>query len=624
MAAFGLFSRGARSPGVEKLISQRRTLVIAAHAGLILIAYALAFLARFDFQVPPGHWRSFIVTLPILMAVRLLVFERLHLYQAMWRYVSLRDLQSIISSVSLSEIAFAVIVMGLFGYVDLGQGFPRSVFLLDWVLCTALVAGVRIGIREMRELRSRQRDPGRRILIVGAGDAGQSLLRYLNESPYFDYQVVGLIDDDARKRGARVHGVKVLGTSEEMSAVVSGSRADEVIVAVPSVVGERRRQILKRCLEAEVPVKTVPSHEDLENGQARIGQLQAVDPQDLLPRQAVQVDVDRLLNEISGRRVMVTGAAGSIGSELCRQVASLKPALLVLYEQAESPLYFVQIELMERFRDLKLVPVVGDILDRPKVAEVMRQYAPEVVFHAAAYKHVPLMESQPLEAIQNNIFGTESIATAAIDAGVEKFVNISTDKAVRPFGVMGRTKRVAEDLLISLQGQGTTFVSVRFGNVLGSAGSVIPLFQKQIAQGGPVTVTDPEATRYFMVISEAAQLVLQAGAMAQGGEVFFLDMGEPMRIGKLAENLVRLAGMTPGRDVEIAAVGLRPGERLNEELVRETEELMHSEHDKVFFAKCPEYDKGAFAADYEELKTAVEARDVTAAAEQLKIMAARL
>lgn len=614
---------GFRGSSVETLLNNRRTFIILAHAVLVALAYSLAFLARFDFDVPEGHWATFLITLPVLMASRLLVFDRFHLYQGMWRYVSLRDLQSIVSAVSLSTLVFAAAIMGLFSYADLGRGFPRSVFLLDWILCTGLVAGIRIGIREIRELRQGAGAEGRRILIVGAGDAGQALLRYLNESPYFDYQVVGLIDDDPHKRGVRVHGVKVLGTSEEMTSLVSGSRADEVIVAVPSVVGERRRQILKRCLEAEVPVKTVPSHEDLENGQARIGQLQAVDPQDLLPRQEVKVDIDRLLSEVSGRRVMVTGAAGSIGSELCRQVASLEPELLVLYEQAESPLYFVQIDLMERFRHLKTVPVVGDILDRPKVAEVMRDYAPEVVFHAAAYKHVPLMESQPLEAIQNNVFGTESIATAAIDAGVRKFVNISTDKAVRPFGVMGKTKRVAEDLLISLQGKGTTFVSVRFGNVLGSAGSVVPLFQKQIAQGGPVTVTDPEATRYFMVISEAAQLVLQAGAMAKGGEVFFLDMGEPMPVGKLAENLVRLAGMTPGRDVEIQSVGLRPGERLNEELVRETEELMRSEHDKVFFAKCPEYDTGAFAADYEVLKGAVEARDATLAVAQLSQMAAR-
>ena len=619
----GPSSSGARPPQIGKLFGYRGIFVIVAHGVLVALGYALAFLARFDFRVPSDHWNSFLVTLPLLMVVRLIVFDRLHLYQGMWRYVSIKDFQSIIWAVSLSGVIFAGLVMGLYGYGDFGAPFPRSVFLLDWMLCTALVAGIRIGIRELREVKQGAKDTGRRILIVGAGDAGQSLLRYLNESPYFDYKVVGLIDDDPRKRGIRVHGIRVLGTSEQMSSIVSASKADEVIVAVPSAVREHRRRILKRCLEAEVPVKTVPSRDDLENGRARIGQLQAVDPQDLLPRQAVQVDVDRLLSEISGRRVLVTGAAGSIGSEICRQVATLGPEMLVLYEQAESPLYFVEIDLRERFRDLKLVPVVGDILDRPKVAEVMRDFAPEVVFHAAAYKHVPLMEAQPLEAIQNNVFGTESIATAAIAAGVRKMVNISTDKAVRPVGVMGMTKRVAEDLLISLQGQGTTFVSVRFGNVLGSAGSVIPLFQKQIAQGGPVTVTDPEATRYFMVISEAAQLVLQAGAMAKGGEVFFLDMGEPMRIGKLAKNLVRLAGMRPGEDIGIESIGLRPGERMNEELIRETEELLHSEHEKVFYAKCPEYDTGAFAADYETLKAAVDVRDTQLALKQLRVMAAR-
>ena len=608
---------------VERLITYRRPLIVLAHAALVIAAYVSAFLIRFDFNIPSGHWETLLITLPILLAVRLITFGRFHLYQGMWRYVGLRDIQSIISAVSVGSIAFAAVTMTIFSYADLGDGFPRSVLVLDWMLSIMLVAGIRIGIREMRELTAEESDSRERAIIAGAGDAGQSLLRYLQQSPYLDYTIVGLLDDDPRKRRARLHGVPILGRIDDLSEAAASVNATEVILALPSVSGDERRRVLKKCLEAKLPVKTVPSYDDLEQGRARIGQLQAVDPQDLLPREAVPVDFERLLDEIGGRRVMVTGAAGSIGSELARQIATLNPEMLILFEQAESPLYFVDIELRELHPELKTVPIVGDILDRAKVREVMAEYSPEVVYHAAAYKHVPLMEAQPLEAIQNNLFGTEVVATEAIDAGVRKFVNISTDKAVRPVGVMGMTKRVGEDLLITLDGEKTTFVSVRFGNVLGSAGSVIPLFQKQIARGGPVTVTDPEATRYFMIIAEAAQLVLQAGAMGEGGEVFFLDMGEPMRIGDLADNLIRLAGMSPGVDVEVTSMGLRPGERMDEELVRETEELLRSDHEKVFHAQSPTYDKKAFATDYEHLRQLVLRRDVEGAKAQLKLMAGR-
>jgi FlaA1/EpsC-like NDP-sugar epimerase len=346
-----------------------------------------------------------------------------------------------------------------------------------------------------------------------------------------------------------------------------------------------------------------------------------VRPEGLLGREAVRLDFDRLREELRGRRILVTG--GSIGSELCRQLAAFEPGLLVLFERAESSLYFIHLELHSRHRKLQVVPVVGDILDRQKVEEVITAYAPEVIYHAAAYKHVPLMEAHPLEAIENNVFGTETVALAARRGGVKKFVLISTDKAVRPVGVMGMTKRVAECLLLSLDGGPTTFVAVRFGNVLGSDGSVPPLFRWQIAQGGPLTVTDPEATRYFMLLSEAAQLVLQAGAMGKGGEVFFLDKGEPIRILDLAENLVRLSGLEPGQDIPIQVVGLRPGERLREALVQEQEELLPTAHDKVFMVQNHRFDAEGFRQDLERLRRLVAARDREGAVEQLKAIAGR-
>jgi FlaA1/EpsC-like NDP-sugar epimerase len=376
-----------------------------------------------------------------------------------------------------------------------------------------------------------------------------------------------------------------------------------------------------------VPFKTVPALSELLQGKARIGQLQEVRPEDLLGRDSVRLDLDRLREQLQGRRILVTGAGGSIGSELCRQLAALEPELLVLFERAENSLYFVHMELQSRHRKLHVVPVVGDILDRRKVEEVITAYAPEVIYHAAAYKHVPLTEAHPLEAIQNNVFGTETVALAARRGKVKKFVLISTDKAVRPVGVMGMTKRVAECLLLSLNGGPATFVAVRFGNVLGSDGSVLPIFRWQIAQGGPLTVTDPEATRYFMLMSEAAQLVLQAGAMGKGGEIFFLDTGEPVRIMDLAESLIRLYGLEPGRDIEIQIVGLRPGERLREELVQKQEELLPTEHEKVFKVQNSRFEfeglRAHFEQDLERLRSLVEARDREGAVAMLKEMAIR-
>jgi FlaA1/EpsC-like NDP-sugar epimerase len=595
------------NPGsmVDKLIEFRRPLVVLGHVALIALSYLLAFVLRFEGEIPPELWGFFLRSLPSLILCRIVVFSWFHLHQGLWRYVSTRDLVEIFKAVTLSSLIF---VAGL--YAAVGTSFPRSIVLLDWLLCFGLVAGVRIVIRMLRESSpSLRQQRGRRALIVGAGDAGEHLIREIHHNPTLDYEVVGLIDDDPRKKRQRIHGVQVLGTIDELPQLCSTQNVQEVLLALPSATTEERGRILFACRTAGVVVKTVPSIKDLFSGRADIGQLQQVVPEDLLGRRAVHVDMDRLVAEIQGRRVMVTGAAGSIGSELCRQLAALKPERLIMYDRAESGLYFAGVELKDTHDELEIVSVVGDINDRPKLNEVMSRHAPEVLYHAAAYKHVPLMEQHPLEAIENNVFGTETVALAAEDHRVRKFVFVSTDKAVRPISTMGMTKRVAEDLLRVRSGGPTIYVAVRFGNVLGSAGSVMPLFQWQMAKGGPVTVTDPEATRYFMLIMEAAQLVLEAGAMGRGGEVFFLDMGSPVRIMELAQDLMRLSGIDPSADMALQTVGLRPGERLREELVRETEQFLASKHEQIFVVVDRPIDSAAFSNDFTSLRRLVRERD---------------
>lgn len=604
---------------IERLVPYRRAVIIAIHVALVVFAYLLAFLLRFDLALSPERWTLFLQTLPLLVLLRMGAFARFHLYQGMWRYVSMADILAILKAVTLSSLVFLAGVL-----VFVGHGFPRSVFLLDWVLCLALVGGVRLALRAIRESNSRYHlSSSGRALIVGAGDAGEMLVREIERSLTLNYEVVGLVDDDPQKQGARIHGIPVVGTIEQLPDLCRSLEVQEILIAIPSATREQKRRILERCQASGVPFKAVPGLSDLLQGKARIGQLQEVRPEDLLGREAIRLDLDRLRRELRGRRILVTGAGGSIGSELCRQLAAFEPDRLILFDRAESNLYFLELELRDAHPALPVIPVVGDLLDRQRVQEVIQAHAPDLVYHAAAYKHVPLMEAHPLEAIRNNVFGTEIVAEAARQGGVKKFVFISTDKAVRPVGIMGMTKRVAEGLLLSLNGATTTFIAVRFGNVLGSDGSVLPLFRWQIAKGGPVTVTDPEATRYFMLLSEAAQLVLQAGMLGQGGEVFFLNMGEPIRIMDLAENLIRLSRLEPGRDVPVEVIGLRPGERLREELVMEQEKLLPTEDEKVLMVRNHGLDGAQFAQDLEVLRRLVAARDREGAVTQLKAMAGR-
>jgi FlaA1/EpsC-like NDP-sugar epimerase len=594
------------SKAIERAIRHRRPFVVAAHLGLFAIAYELAYLLRFDFSLPAAEGHRLLWTIPWLLALRLSAFWFFHLYEGLWRYTSVRDLVQLLKGVSLSTLGFVPVALAL------SDGFPRSVLILDWVLTIGLTAGLRIALRLLLEHRlavngaqNASNGSRKRAIVVGTGDVAEALVREILRGA-LPYRVVGLVSDDPRLRGRRLHGLPVLGAPDEISSLCTDLSVSEVLFASPDASPAERRAIVESCATAHVRLKSVPAVAELLQGRAAVGQLQDVRFEELMGRAAVGTEVERLRAELNGRRVLVTGGAGSIGSELARQIASFDPEALVILDRAESDLYFTHLELRERFPDVKIEAVVGDICDERRVRQVMKDYAPELVYHAAAYKHVPLMEAYPLEAIKNNVLGTEVIAKAAIEIGARKFVLISTDKAVRPVGVMGMTKRAAEMLIQTLSGLGTTFVAVRFGNVLGSNGSVLPLFQKQIAEGSPVTITDPEASRYFMLTSEAVELVLQAGALGADGEVYVLNMGEPIRIGELAENLIRLSGLEPEVEVPIRITGLRPGERLTEELLVEEHEVRPGPHEKIYVVRDRSLDADRFLIGLDVLRGVVE------------------
>jgi FlaA1/EpsC-like NDP-sugar epimerase len=519
-------------------------------------------------------------TMPVLVIAKTLGFLATSQFRGWWRYMSIRDVFPIAAGCTLGSVLFAATVWGLWGPFHV----PRSIYLLDLGNTLLLVLGARYLIRMGREsLGRRGRETDRRVLIVGAGAAGQVIAREIVENVPLGMELVGFIDDDREKIGTRIHGVKVLGGNERIADICNKYKVDEIIVAIPSARPSVVRHIVEHCREVSATFRILPGIGDMIDGKASVGALRNVDLEDLLGRDPVALDADLLERSITGRTVMVTGAAGSIGSELCRQIARLSPRRLVLFEISESSLFFFEMEMREKFPTVGLVPVIGDVRDRGRVEEIVHAHRPAIIFHAAAYKHVPMMEIHPVEAVKTNVLGTRIMAEAAAKFGVERFVLVSTDKAVRPTNVMGATKRLAELVIHNMngEGKGTVFVAVRFGNVLGSVGSVIPIFRKQLLTTGKLTVTHAEASRYFMLIPEAAGLILQAGAMGEGGEVFILDMGEPVKIVDLAMNLIRLSGRELGVDAHIVFTGLRPGEKLHEELIVEGEDVCGTAHPKV-------------------------------------------
>jgi FlaA1/EpsC-like NDP-sugar epimerase len=545
-----------------------------------VLSALLAFELRFDGALPAQYFRPMWMALCIWAVAKSACFFVGAVNRESWRHTSVHDAERIFLAVLAGSILGGLVIFHVVGQ----WGIPRSVYILDWLISCLLTMGGRLAVRVVATASSRSRVEGdrKRTLIYGAGDAGMALLRELRQNHTLMCDVIGFIDDDPGKAQLVLEGKRVMGTGKALKALVQKHIIQRVLIAIPSATGPQMVRILKYATDAKVDYKMVPGLGELVQGAELGKQVREVAVEDLLGRTPVHLDLDLIRERIQGQVVMVTGAAGSIGSEICRQIAPFHPLAIVGFDEAETPLFHIDREMSKSFPQITYYPEIGSITSRSTLKRVMQLYRPSVLYHAAAYKHVPMMERHVFAAVKTNIMGTWNVARAAVEHGVDDFVMISTDKAVRPTSMMGATKRTAELLIRALQMEGRTkFVAVRFGNVLGSNGSVIPIFKEQIAAGGPVTVTDPEIIRYFMTIPEAAQLVLQAFSIGKGGEVFVLDMGQPVKIVDLAKNLILLSGLQPGRDIEIQFTGLRPGEKMFEELNLQNEHLVATSHPKI-------------------------------------------
>jgi FlaA1/EpsC-like NDP-sugar epimerase len=590
-------------------VNRHRIWQLVADAGLIALAWYLAFELRFDQGVPRYYDTLFRRTILIVVAIKLVVFVLFRFYDRWWRYVSIRDMWSAVRGVTAASFVASLTVYFISPVAQVR--LPRSVAIMDWLLLLGLIAGTRLFARSVIERPGTGRlvARGKEVLVVGAGDAGQLTIREMQRNRQLGYTPIGLIDDDPRKKNLRIHGVRVLGTTEELAHILRDNRPDEVLIAIPSASGEARQRIVTVTRQNDVPVKTLPGLYELISGETDLAtQIRPVQVEDVLGREPVEVDLETSASYLENETVLVTGAGGSIGSELCRQIARLGPQRLILVDQGETALFEIERELVDERSFAPSIPVLADVKSRTKMRQVFDRYRPSIVFHAAAYKHVPLMEANPLESVRNNALGTRIVAEVAVEFGAERFLLVSTDKAVNPKTVMGQSKALCEWIVEAYGARediATRFVAVRFGNVLGSSGSVIPIFRRQIANGGPVTVTHPEMTRYFMTIPEAASLVIQAGAIGGRGDVFVLDMGDPVRILDLARQMVRLSGKEPDRDIAVAIVGTRPGEKLHEELWGAGETAVSTSHPKIMRVSGPTVDAAWLQDELAELERLV-------------------
>jgi len=594
------------------LLTFRKPLIVLAHILAFAASLMFSFLVANNMQFRP-EWlvEQFPFLLLFVLLVKLPVFGAFKQYRGWWRYVSIADLlqivrASLVSTLIIVAVWFVVILHVPWVRRILPTGIAavsQGVFMADLFGTVLLPAGLRMITRLYHEeYRTTQNRRLTRFLIVGAGNAGEGLLREIHRMPVTQYDVLGFIDDDPAKQGMNIHGIPVLGTVAQLPRICKERNIEEIAIAMPSATREQLRRVIQVCEGAQVRFRTVPSITDIASGKLRVSEIRDVDINDLLGREVVQLDLDRIEAFARDKIILITGAGGSIGSEMCRQICHFGPELLLLVEQAENPLFYVEQELGRRFPNVRTHALICDITDRARIDAIFEQHRPQVVIHAAAHKHVPLMETNPGEALKNNVLGTQTVADAADTYHATHFVMISTDKAVNPTSIMGSSKRIAEMYIQDLgKTSRTQFITVRFGNVLGSEGSVVPIFKRQIAEGGPVTVTHPDMKRYFMTIPEASQLVLQAASMGQGGEIFVLDMGEPVRIVDLAKELITLSGFRPGDDIEIVFTGLRPGEKLFEELRIEGEDMQRTRHPKISIWRNIPMDREALRAGIGEL-----------------------
>ena len=564
---------------------------------LLFSSFYLAHLIRFDFDLPGWAGKKCFELLPYVLAGKLFCFYFFDLYKGMWRYTSLNDLMNIVKACTAATFGLIVFVL----FKNRFEMVSRSVFIIDWCLSLMSILSVRIitrlcfeeftediGFRSvlnsfLKIFKSGQRR-GKGVIIIGAGDCGQKICREFIENPYVQSHVIGFLDDDISKIGRKIHGVSVLNVIDELEHTVKSIDVDEVIIAISNASSDRMRQIVGACKKADINFKMIPNMGEVIDGKINISAIRNVEYRDLLGREPVKLDKAEIGKYLGNKRVLVTGAGGSIGTGLCRQICRYSPEKIILFERAESPLYEIDLELKKSFPDVEVIPVLGDIQNKTELNKIFEAFLPDIVFHAAAYKHVPMLESHPWKAVENNIEGTRNLVEVTQKFECEKFVFVSTDKAVNPTNVMGTSKRIAEILVQNMnntQGSKTSFITVRFGNVIGSVGSVIPLFKRQIKEGGPLTVTHPDMIRYFMLIPEACQLILQAGSMGKGGEIFILEMGKPVKIDSMARDLIRFSGFEPGVDIKIEYIGLRPGEKLYEELITAQENVVPTGHSKI-------------------------------------------
>ena len=584
---------------------------------LFIGSFYVAHLIRFEFDISAYYLTAFYRVLPFVLITKITCFYFFDLYRGMWRYTSIGDLLNIVKAVSVSTLIITFFILIRYHF----SGFSRSVFLIDWCLTILFIAGFRLVVRIYFEttgggltwldtIRSfigplKRNIPGsNNLLIIGAGDCGEKILREIRDNARLQYNVVGFLDDNPAKIGMKIHGVSVLSGISDIKLAAGKVSADEALIAIPSANSIEIRRIVKACERSGLNFKTIPGMGELINGQITVNAIREVAYRDLLGREIIKLEEDKIGAHLKDQNVLVTGAGGSIGSELCRQICRFEPEKIILFERAESPLHAIELELKQAYKEVQVFSILGDIQDKNELKIAFEANRPHIVFHAAAYKHVPMLELQPWKAIDNNILGTKNLIEVSTKNNVARFVFVSTDKAVRPANVMGASKRLSEMLVQGQNGcelSDTKFMIVRFGNVVGSVGSVVPLFKKQIQRGGPVTVTHPDVTRFFMTIPEACQLILQAGSMGEGGEIFILDMGTPIKIADMARDLIRLSGFEPDLDIKIEYIGLRPGEKLYEELITEDENIVPTHHDKIMVLKGVDCDLQLLNGKVDEL-----------------------
>jgi FlaA1/EpsC-like NDP-sugar epimerase len=568
---------------------------LAADICLFIMAFIGAYLLRFDFALAPYYRAQALLLLPFLVPGKAAIFLLFGLYRGMWRYTGTRELWRLCQAGLLAAGYYVMVTFAIHGL----QGVPRSVFLLDVLLTIILTGGLRLAIRSLysRPLwllsrgsgdfphRRRPRPEKKSVLVIGAGNAGEKLCQEILDNPALNYRLLGLLDDDPAKWGRSLHRAKIHGGIDLLPEIGERQQIDEVLIAIPSATGSQMRRISEICKRCGLPSRTLPDLADIIEGKVSVKSLRDVKYEDLLRRDPVHLEATEIRRYVQGKTVLVTGAGGSIGSELCRQLIRFDPAELILVDAGEANLYGIQMELQHELNFQRHRCLLSRVQNRRLMDKVFSRYRPQLIFHAAAYKHVPILEHNPWKAITNNVLGSQVVMDLALKYKAERFVLVSTDKAVRPTSVMGASKRLTELILQSKHKNGVRFMAVRFGNVIGSSGSVLPLFRRQLEKGGPITVTHPEVTRYFMTIPEAAHLILQAGGLGRGGEIFLLEMGTPVKITRMAEELVRLSGKEPGRDVNIVFTGLRPVEKLSEELLTPEEDILPTPHDQILMLR---------------------------------------